>query len=134
MKKFTDKINQAILQQLRKNSRVSWQELGKMVHLSPQATAERVKQMQENGLISAFTIRENIQRHFIGVAMKHTDFQYFEQWLNDYPNIESIDKINGDICYLIIYCTDDLIELENFLNDLLQHGAYRLNSSIRKIK
>ncbi|XXQ67277.1 Lrp/AsnC family transcriptional regulator [Neisseriaceae bacterium B1] len=64
MKKFDDKISLAILQTLRQNSRISWQELGKNVHLSGQAAAERVKQMQEHGVIDGFTIRENRPRPF----------------------------------------------------------------------
>ncbi|SSY81008.1 Lrp/AsnC family transcriptional regulator [Alysiella crassa] len=134
MKKFDDKISLAILQTLRQNSRISWQELGKTVHLSGQATAERVKQMQENGVIDGFTIRENRPRHFIGVMMKHTNFQAFEDWLRGKPNVESVDKTSGDICYHIVYATENMAELEQFLNELLQHGGYRLNSSIRRVK
>lgn len=134
MKKFDDKISLAILQTLRQNSRISWQELGKNVHLSGQAAAERVKQMQENGVINGFTIRENRPRHLIGVMMKHTNFQAFEDWLIQNPNVESVDKTSGDICYMIVYVTENLAELEQFLNELLQHGAYRLNSSIRRVK
>ncbi|OSI14905.1 hypothetical protein BWD09_09575 [Neisseria dentiae] len=134
MKKFDDKISRAILHTLRSNSRISWQELGKTVHLSGQAAAERVKQMQENGIINGFTIRENRSRHFIGVMMKHTDFQAFEHWLIQNPNVESVDKTSGDICYSIVYVTENLIELEQFLNGLLAHGSYRLNSSIRRVK
>lgn len=134
MKKFDDKISRAILQTLRSNSRISWQELGKTVHLSGQAAAERVKQMQENGIINGFTLRENRPRHFIGVMMKHTDFQAFEHWLIQNPNVESVDKTSGDICYSIVYITENLTELEQFLNELLTHGSYRLNSSIRRVK
>lgn len=134
MKKFDDKINLAILQQLRQNSRISWQALGKAVHLSGQATAERVKQMQENGIINGFTIREKRTRHFIGMMMKHTDFATFETWLHNQTNVESVAKTSGDICYMIVYATENLEELDNFLNALLPHGSYRLNSSIRQIK
>lgn len=134
MKTFDDKISQAILRELRQNSRLSWQELGKIVHLSGQAVAERVKQMQEYGIIERFTIGENRPRHFIGMSMNHSNFQSFEEWLKHNPNVESIDKTSGDICYLIVYLAQNSAELEPFLNELLAHGTYRLNSSIRRVK
>ena len=59
MKKFTDKISQNILAALRENSRISWQQLGATAHLSPQAYAERARQMQAAGIISGFTLRES---------------------------------------------------------------------------
>ena len=57
MKKFDDKTSQAILRELRQNARISWQELGRAVHLSGQA-AERVRQMQEAGVFDGYTLRE----------------------------------------------------------------------------
>lgn len=134
MKKSDDKISQAILRELRRNARISWQELGRAVHLSGQAAAERVRQMQDTGIISGFTLKENRARHFIGVSMQHTRFNEFEAWLCRWENVESADKTGGDICYQIVYATDDPADLECFLNELLKHGIYRLNSSIRRVK
>ena len=134
MKKFDDKTSQAILRELRQNARISWQELGRAVHLSGQAAAERVRQMQEAGVFDGYTLRELRQRHFIGVSMRHTRFDDFERWLLNQPNVESIDKTSGDICYMIVYIAETYEELERFLNDLLQHGSYRLKSNITRIK
>ena len=69
MKKFDDKTSQAILRGLRRNARISWQDLGRAVHLSGQAVAERVRQMQDAGVIDGFTLKEPRTRHFIGVKM-----------------------------------------------------------------
>ncbi|MDO4233037.1 MAG: Lrp/AsnC family transcriptional regulator [Lautropia sp.] len=135
MKKFDDRTSQAILRTLRENGRISWQELGKAVHLSGQAAAERVRQMQDAGVIDGFTVRESrLPRHFISVAMKHTDFTAFEAMVSTDPNVESLDKTSGDACYLIVYRTASNEELEAFLNRLLPHGGYRLASSLRRVR
>lgn len=134
MKKFDDKTSQAILRELRRNARISWQDLGRAVHLSGQAAAERVRRMRDAGVIGGFTLKETRSRHFIGVKMRHTRFAEFENWLRHWENVESADKTSGDTCYQIVYAADDLAELEHFLNELLQHGAYRLHSSIRRVK
>lgn len=134
MKKFDDKTSQAVLRELRRNARISWQDLGRSVHLSGQAVAERVRQMKDAGVIDGFTLKETRTRHFIGVKMQHTRFNEFENWLGGWENVESADKTSGDTCYQIVYATDNLAELEHFLNKLLQHGTYRLHSSIRRVK
>lgn len=128
-----DKMNQAILRQLRQNGRMSWQELGKRVHLSGQAVAERVKQLQDAGVITGFGIRERGVRHFITVVMGHTEFGRFEQFLTNFPNIESVDKTSGEGCYFIVYVSDDNGELDEFLMQILAHGSYRLASSVRRV-
>ncbi len=133
MKLLQDRMNQAILRELRNNGRISWQNLGRRVHLSGQAVAERVRQLQAQGIITGFSIKESRTRHFITVIMQHTRFAHFESWLGQHPNIESVDKTSGDGCYLIVYATDDNAVLDEFLTELLQHGSYRLSSSVRRI-
>nr|WP_314487123.1 Lrp/AsnC family transcriptional regulator [uncultured Kingella sp.] len=133
MKKFDDKISQAILAKLRENSRISWQQLGEAVHLSPQACAERVRQMQDAGIISGFTLRENRPRHFITVLMAHNRFAEFERFLHAENGIESADKTHGDGCYHIVYIADTAEELEAFLTRLSAHGRYRTASSMRRV-
>ncbi len=134
MKKFDDKISQAILKNLRHNARMSWQELGKTVHLSGQATAERVRQMQDVGVIDGFTLNETRPRHYISVVMQHTRFAEFENWICQIDNVISVDKTSGETCYQIVYATESMEELEQFLTELLTHAAYRVNSTIRRVK
>lgn len=74
MKKFDDRTSRALLRELRRNGRISWQALGRAVHLSGQAVAERVRQLQEAGLIRGFTLRETRARHFIAVKMQTGGF------------------------------------------------------------
>lgn len=133
MKKFDDKISQSILAKLRENSRISWQQLGAAVHLSPQACAERVRQMQDAGVIGGFTLRENRPRHFITVLMAHNRFAEFERFLHSESGIESADKTSGDGCYHIVYTADTPSELEAFLARLSPHGRYRVASGLKRM-
>lgn len=135
MKKFEDKMGRAILRELRKNARISWQDLGRAVHLSGQAVAERVRQMAEAGVFDGYTLRENRRpRHFISVWMNHSRFDEFEALLAEDENVESADKTGGDTCYHIVYIADTPQQLDDFLTRLLVHGRYRVNSSIRRVK
>ncbi len=50
-----DATDRAILAELVKNARTSFRELGELVALSANATAERVRRLQERGVIAGFT-------------------------------------------------------------------------------
>ncbi len=50
-----DKINQKILTTLQQNGRISFAELGKKVHLSAPAVAERVKKLEDVGVITGYS-------------------------------------------------------------------------------
>ncbi len=130
-----DKINKAILKRLRENSRMSWQQIGKEVHLTGQAVAARVQQMEESGTISGFTIRQkDAEKHFITVFMNNSAFSAFEEYLLSNEVVLHAYKISGDGCYQLVVSSSSDKELEVFLNGLLKYGRYRLSSSIRCIK
>ena len=135
MKKFTDKISQNILAALRENSRISWQQLGATAHLSPQACAERVRQMQAAGIINGFTLRESERpRYFITVLLAHNRFDEFERFLHGENGIESADKTSGDGCYHLVYLAEERNTLDSFLTRLSVHGRYRIASAIRQLE
>lgn len=49
-----DRIDRAILGELRRNARLSFRELGSRVNLSPNAVAERLRRLVESGVIRGF--------------------------------------------------------------------------------
>lgn len=128
-------INQAILQCLRVNSRMSWQQIGKKVHLTGQAVAARVQQMQDQGIISGYTIKQNnLERHFITMFMQVNRFEEFEQYLQTEQRVESAHKVTGEGCYQLIAIASTAQELESLLNVLLKYGKYRVSTAIRCVK
>jgi Lrp/AsnC family transcriptional regulator, leucine-responsive regulatory protein len=50
-----DKIDREILGIMREDGRIPWQTLGRRVHLSPNAAADRVRRMVRSGVIKGFT-------------------------------------------------------------------------------
>ena len=128
-------MNQAILKRLKANSRMSWQQIGKEVHLTGQAVAARVQQMEEQGLISGYTIRQaKVERHLIAMFMAVARFEEFEQFLQTDERIEAAYKTTGDACYELVFVSQTEGDLEPFLNSLLRYGRYRVASVIRCVK
>ena len=52
-----DAIDHRIIDELRLNGRISWRELGERVHLAPSSTADRVRKLEERGLIRGYSAR-----------------------------------------------------------------------------
>jgi Lrp/AsnC family leucine-responsive transcriptional regulator len=130
-----DKMNQAILTHLKSNSRMSWQQIGKQVHLTGQAVSARVAQLEEQGIISGYTIRQNnLERHFITVFMENPDFAGFEAFLNTHTQVESAFKVTGEGCYQLVFTPHSGNALELFLNQILRYGHYKVLSAIRCVK
>lgn len=55
MTKKVDSIDKKILELLMENSRISYAEIGRRVHLSRVAVRERIKQMEESGIITQYS-------------------------------------------------------------------------------
>ncbi|HMT94720.1 AsnC family transcriptional regulator [uncultured Thiothrix sp.] len=128
-------MNKAILQRLRANSRMSWQQIGKEVHLTGQAVAARVQQLEDQGVISGYTIRQqHIERHFITMFMDVVCFDEFEEFLKNEAQVEGAYKITGEGCYHLIFTPESASELELFLQRLLKYGRYRVSSVLMCVK
>ena len=52
-----DKTDRRILGILRDNARISWRDLGDLVHLSPTSAADRVRRMERDGVIDGYGVR-----------------------------------------------------------------------------
>ena len=59
---MNDTINRKILAALQQNSRISYAELGKQVHLSAPAVAERIRKLENAGVISGYTLKVNLDK------------------------------------------------------------------------
>jgi len=57
-----DAINWKIVTNLQQDGRISFAELGKLVHLSAPAVAERVKKLEEAGIITGYKASVNLER------------------------------------------------------------------------
>lgn len=128
-------MNKAILQRLKINSRMSWQQIGKEVHLTGQAVAARVLQMEEQGVITGYTIRQDkLQRHFVTVYMESNNFEQFELFLKNEPNVDQAYKVAGEGCYQLVIIVSDQDQLDQFLQLLIRFGKYKIASSIKTVK
>jgi Lrp/AsnC family leucine-responsive transcriptional regulator len=52
-----DAMDARILGEMRHHARISWRELGDLVHLAPTSVAERVRRLEQQGVITGYEVR-----------------------------------------------------------------------------
>jgi len=135
-----DETDLRIISILMGNARMQWREIGEQVHLTGQAVANRIRRMEELGIIEGYTVRINESLlgksilAYVTVYMKTTDHRGFQQYINQNEFITEANQISGEGCYLLKVNASSQDNLLEFLNDILKYGNYRVNLSIGKIK
>ncbi|WP_242521530.1 Lrp/AsnC family transcriptional regulator [Motiliproteus sp. SC1-56] len=57
-----DSINRKLIAALQENARLSYAELAKRVHLSAPAVAERIRKMEQAGIIAGYSLKVDLDR------------------------------------------------------------------------
>ncbi|MFC7686827.1 Lrp/AsnC family transcriptional regulator [Ureibacillus sp. GCM10028918] len=135
-----DSVDVQILQLLNKNARIQWKEIGEKIHMTGQAVGNRIKKMEDNGIIQAYSIV--IDELKMGVsftafviffmnANTHDDLLKFMGTRNE---ISEAHRVSGDACYHLKITVRSQEALNQLLNDLLKYGNYQLYLSIKEVK
>ena len=111
-----DKIDLRILQTLQKDGRITNQNLAERVNLSPSSCLQRVRRLDQAGVISYYQAHLNlgsIARHIICLATisvkNHTqeDFNAFEDLIESIPEVVECYTVSGESDFLLkVICAD----------------------------
>lgn len=135
-----DHTDKHILEELVKDGRISMKKLGEKVHLTGQATANRVIKLEEDQVIEGYTVRLNYRKtgyavhSFITIFTKSFDHQPFLSFVEtQHPFIINKFKISGEGCYLLECRFPSNEELDKFLTELTRYVNYKLSVVISDI-
>ena len=132
--KILDEIGWRILNELQENARISFKQLAEKVNLSPTAVIERVKRMEEEGIITGY--RAVINPRKVGYALSalislSTNYGNPEQIINralsSIPEVTSSWSVTGNNDYLLEVQVPSLEFLEELLSELSKHGRLTTN-------
>lgn len=135
-----DQTDFQILQCLMGNSRIQWKDLGEQIHMTGQAVGNRIKKLEENGVIKAYSLIIDEMKlgltftAFVIVYMKTANHDSFIQFMNHRNEVVEAHRISGQGCYHLKIKVKSQEQLNLFLNKLLEHGNYTVNLSIQEIK
>lgn len=137
-----DETSWQLLQALQEDARLSYAELGRRVSLSPPAVAERVRKMEEIGIITGYRVEINAEK--IGlpitalIALNTTPQQYPQviTLMNNLAEIQFCHHVTGNSSFIIGANVSSIAHLEKLIEQLSQHGqtttSIVLSSPIKK--
>ena len=121
-----DHLDYQIIMALQSDSKSSMTKLGKEIALSQPAVTERVKKLEERGIIEGYKAIINRKKAkkpvaaFLLFQAKHcNDFVAYCETIED---VIEIHRISGQYNFLVKVIAETLETLENKINDLGRHG------------
>ncbi len=129
-----DDVDRAIIAELQNDARLSMRELSRRVLLSAPAVGERVRRLEETGVIRRYTVDVALPRAplvaFIEVTMRTAAHEKFLRFVEREPAIGECWRVSGAGCYFLRSECASIAELDAMLERLLEHANYRLSIAV----
>ncbi len=127
-----DATDVAILRLLQDDGRMSTAELARAIHMSPTATADRVRRLVDEGVIRGY--RAIVDPVALGYPLtafvrlrRAGSMERFQQFLDRTPEIREVHHVTGEDCCLMRVVSPSMEELEALVNALTAFGPVTTN-------
>ncbi|MER5703544.1 Lrp/AsnC family transcriptional regulator [Micromonospora sp. NPDC002296] len=123
-----DHMDWALLRELQADARLSFSELSRRVHLSPPAVAERVRRLEESGVITGYRAHVDLARAgrsvvaLIRMSCYGSRCILHDPEVPHWPEILEIHRITGDACSMLKVATGSIGEFERVIDRLAPYG------------
>src|SRR5262245_51115897 len=113
-----DETDKRILEALQHDGRASYAELARTVSMSASAVAERVRRLEESGVISGYTAVVDPERLGLGVLafvrLRYPTGNYrpFHDLVASTPEILEAHHVTGEDCFVLKVLTGSMRHLE----------------------
>lgn len=121
-----DACDRKILALLQENARMSMSEIGRRIHLPSPAVGERVKRLEEAGIIEGFSVRLNLRalgysfEAFINVTVD--SHEALEAWAHKQPEVLALHATTGNHCALLRVAVREPEHLQALISSLGKIG------------
>lgn len=121
-----DDVDQKILEALAENARISLKELAQAAGLSSPSAAERLRRLEERGIIAAFTI--DIDPAALGYPLQAIvrvrplpgQLHVVQRIIQDTPQFVECDKVTGDDCFIARLVVRSMAKLDAILDKVAE--------------
>ena len=131
-----DNIDAQIIQILHKDAKTPLKDLAAQIGLSSPSASERLKRLEERGVIAGYTLRVNHGpigyplRAIVRVNPLPGQLQRVQKLIEDTPEIVECDKVTGEDCFVCKIYLKSIEQLDLILDRIAEFA--RTNSSIVK--
>jgi Lrp/AsnC family leucine-responsive transcriptional regulator len=123
-----DETDQKLLDALAVNARLSLKELAQAAGMSSPSAAERLRRLEERGIIRAFTI--DIDPAALGYPLQAIvrvrplpgQLHIVEKLIQETPEFIECDKVTGDDCFIARLVVRSMGELDGILDKIAERA------------
>ena len=125
---ITDATNLKLLEELQLDARLSLAELGRRVGLSSPAVAERLKRLEDDGVIGGYRAEVNPRAlgYTLGVIIRirpaPRQIAAVAQLARDTPEVVECHRVTGDDCFVMTTWVRDVEHLEQLIDQFVAYG------------
>ena len=117
-----DEIDQKIIEALADHARLSIKELAQQVGLSSPSASERLRRLEERGVVARFTV--DLELKAIGYPLQAIvrirplpgKLHIVQRLIEDIPQITECDKVTGDDCFIARLHVRSIEQLDEILD------------------
>ncbi|RNB87149.1 Lrp/AsnC family transcriptional regulator [Brevibacillus fluminis] len=120
-----DAVDSRILELLQTNSRITMSEMGRIIGMTPPAVTERVRKLEDKGVISTYRAVLAPEKLGKGIAafilLQSYSCSEINEFCKNEPDVIDLYRISGQHNFLLKVRTKSMEAMEEFTNRL---GAY----------
>lgn len=124
-----DAVNLRILRELTENPRLPMRELGRRVGLSAPAVTERVRRLEEGGVIRGYRLEVSPAAlglpiaAYVRIRPNPGQLQRVAELARCIPEVVECHRITGEDCFILRVYLPSLDQLDRVLDRFLAHGT-----------
>lgn len=124
-----DEKDLQIIEALQVNARMPLSEIGRRIGLSQPAISERVKRLEETGIIEGYGARINTRALGLGmmaIVRLRTTHEHIKSCLKRFaalPNIIEVHRVTGEDCFILKVIVPTPERLETIVDRIAGFGA-----------
>jgi Lrp/AsnC family transcriptional regulator, leucine-responsive regulatory protein len=128
LKSQLDETDWQILCELQADARLSYSELGRRVNLSSPAVQERIRKLEDSGVIKGYRAELDLEQ--LGLPIKALvqlsgscrESYIFTDALHEFPQIIQCHHVLGEKCFYLVVAVASMKQLEALLLRLKEFG------------
>ena len=124
-----DPTDIAIVETLQDDGRISVSELGRKVGLSQPATSERLKRLEERGIVKAYRAvvdPASVGLNMMAIVRLRTTHEHIKACLKQFaemPEIIEVLRLTGEDCFHLKVIVPSPAELESIVDAIARYGS-----------
>ena len=132
-----DPTDIAIIEAMQEDGRIAMSELGRRIGLSQPATSERVKRLEERGVITGYAAQINpaaLGLRMMAVIRVRTTHEHIQPCLKQFsemPHVLEVLRLTGEDCFILKVFVPSPQQLETIVDAVARHGSVTTSLVLR---